>query len=146
MSAGPTRYRPCALCKGDGCAACDQAGFYLVGNEAPVAPKRTTVTGDRNARYLVCIARDGWAKDEASFLYPRWCVAASVDGKSAAFKYRNGGPEHLVKTTASKLAPDWMRALVAHVAGTGPLPLGDLVDLAESWKKARGMPRQAVLR
>lgn len=144
MSA-PLRYQPCAICRGDGCAACDQAGFFPVATATYAPVQRAAVLqADRGGRFVLAICRDGWAKADG-FCYPRWALCASNDGKLPAWKYRNGGPEHLVRTTASKHAPDWMAALAAHVAAFGPLPLGELVDLAEAWKRARGMPRQVAL-
>lgn len=134
----PLRYQPCGNCRGDGCPACEGAGFFPVGPGVPAPRKLPTPTASRTGRYLLCIARDGWAKDDAGFCYPRWCLAASADGKRPAFRYRNGGPEHLVPTTAAKVAPAWMLRLVAEVRE--PLPLAELADMAAAWKAARGMP------
>ena len=140
MSAGPTRYRPCALCKGDGCAGCEGQGFYEVTDPTPVHSRPLARVGrlDPHGSYRVAVAQDGWAKSSDGWLYRRWVVVASTDGRTSAARYANGGPVALVRSTAAKVAPDWMLAFVASVPA--PMPLAELTALAEAWKKHRCRP------
>lgn len=90
-------------------------------------------------RYLATIARDGWARAD-DFTYPRWALCHSADGVRPAARYKNGGPVHLVRTTAAKDAPAWMRAFVAEVRNLGGLELEELTRMADEWKRHRGRP------
>ena len=138
----PTRYAPCAICRGDGCAACDGAGFHLATpgwfprpKPAPVAPVAAPVGGWR-----LVIARDGTAatgQAEDRWTFGRWALSLSADGVKPARRYRNGGPVSVVKPVSGKHAPEWMARAVAYVAAVGGVSEGEAATVAEWYRTHR---------
>jgi hypothetical protein len=84
--------------------------------------------------YFLTIAQDGWTLG-ADWRYPRWALCASTDGRTPAFRYRNGGPRALTRPSASKESPQWQRRAVAYVHAAGGLPLSELETVVE-WFRA----------
>lgn len=70
-------------------------------------------------RYLLAICRDGYARADDGFVYPRWALCLSVDGVRPVRRYRNGGPEHVRRTSAMKHPPDWQRRAVEYARADG---------------------------
>ena len=137
----PTRYAPCAICRGDGCAACDNAGFHRV---TPAwfptqRPSHTPVTAPPGG-WRLCIARDGTAATgdgEDRWTFPRWALCLSADGVRPARRYRNGGPVGVVKAVSGKRAPEWMARAVAYVATVGGIAESDAATVAEWYRTHR---------
>lgn len=86
--------------------------------------------------YLV-ILRDGWAKADDGFVYPRWAICASLDGERPVKRYRNGGPVALLRTTATKVAPDWLHRAVGFARTFGGVPEGKAAEVAEWYRRNR---------
>ena len=135
------RYRPCGCAGNDAeCGTCFGTGSYRVASEYVAPVKAPKAANSYDGRYFVAILTDGWAKDESGFLYRRWAVCHSHDGLTPAARYKNRGPVALTKTTAAKVAPQWMAALAAYVKGEGGLSLDALTLVAAQFKSARGFP------
>lgn len=136
------RYRPCGCAGNDAeCGTCFGTGSYRVATEYVAPVKAPKVANSYDGRFQVAICRDGWAKPADGFLYPRWVVAHSHDGKLPAARYKNGGPVHLIRSTAMKAAPLWMATFAAYVANEGGLSCDELTRLAPMFRAARGVPR-----
>lgn len=86
--------------------------------------------------YQLCIARDGWAKT-SEWAYPRWALCSSLDGRTPALRYRNGGPRALTRATAAREAPLWQHRAVNYVRSVGGLPLADLEAVVEWFRTHR---------
>lgn len=150
----PLRYRPCAVCRGDGCAACDGAGSYPVAEEwlappRPTAP-RAPVLPHAGALYLVS-APDGWASWGDTGRDDRWCrrrwaLCPSADGRTPLERWRNGGPKGLGRTSSGERAPAWHDRAARFVRAAGGLPMAALPYVAEWFRSHRiGAPDLALV-
>lgn len=147
MTAQPTRYAPCAICRGDGCCACDQAGFYAVGPtwQPPARAVRAPVARPLGG-WQLAICRDGTAatgEGDDRWTYPRWALSLSADGKSPARRYRNGGPVGVLRAVSGKRPPEWMSRAVAHVAAVGGVTEEEAATVA-AWYRSHRVGRFAA--
>lgn len=136
------RYQPCAYCRGDGCPACDGAGFHAVlaaffapPKPPPPAPVAVPVSG-----WLLTIARDGTAATGAGddrWTFARWALSLSPDGCKVARRYRNGGPVSIVKPVSGKRPPEWMARAVRYVAAVGGVAEADAAAIADWYRRNR---------
>jgi hypothetical protein len=129
----------CACGGAPDCETCFGTG-YLRPSAPAGRPARGGAAPSFEGRFLVAICRDGWAKADG-FVYPRWVVAHSFDGAAPAARFRNGGPVHLVRSSAMRTAPGWMATFRDYVAGEGGLTCEELTRLAPMFRAARGVPR-----
>lgn len=142
MVTAPLRYSPCSACHGDGCPACDGAGFFptATADYTPTILHRPAVLAHAGP-LLLCSARDGWATADrgtaSEWRYPRWALCASSDGRVPLRKYRNGGPVGLSKAVAGKVAPLWHTRAIGFVASCGGLPMAALPMVAEWFRSNR---------
>lgn len=79
--------------------------------------------------FQLIIARDGYARS-GGFCYPRWALCPSLDGRTPARRYSNGGPVAIVRPVAGKAAPAWQDRAVGFVRFCGGLPLSELEAVA----------------
>jgi hypothetical protein len=123
----------CYLCGGDGYFAAPAPSAPVA---APVKPVSVPLaTGEL---FHLAIARDGWAKDDAGFVYPRWVVCLSRDGSTPASRYRNGGPKSVGgRSSAMKVAPDWQRRAVGYVAAIGGVTAEEAGTVADWYRRNR---------
>lgn len=138
----PARYQPCAICRGDGCAACDGAGFHLATpgwftrpKPAPVAPVAAPASG-----WQLVIARDGTAatgEADDRWTFGRWALALSADGVKVARRWRNGGPQSVIKPVSGKRPPEWMARAVAYVAAVGGVSEAEAATVADWYRRNR---------
>ncbi|MBM4394043.1 MAG: hypothetical protein FJ090_23190 [Deltaproteobacteria bacterium] len=86
--------------------------------------------------YLV-ILRDGWAKADDGFVYPRWALCSSLDGDRPVRRYRNGGPVALLRTSAMRAAPDWQARAAAFARAFGGVPADLAAEVADWYRHHR---------
>ncbi len=142
MTAGPIAYTPCTGCDGDGCAACDGAGYFAAFEPSPVVRAPHTAPSLPHAGPMkLTIATDGWAVrnrgTDDEHCDRRWAVCASVDGATPHRRYRNGGPVAVVRPCSGKEPPHWMRRAVSYVDRCGGLPLAVLPYVAQWFREHR---------
>lgn len=136
------RYTPCSLCRGDGCPACDGAGFHVAGPawfRTPAPPKPAPVAAPAGG-WLLVVARDGTAATGAGddrWTFARWALALSADGSRVARRYRNGGPVGVIKPVSGKRPPEWMARAARFVASIGGIPEDRAPEVAEWFRTHR---------
>jgi hypothetical protein len=130
----------CAICTGNGCAACDYVGTiapvaawsYRRTSSAPVAPV---------ARGLLAICRDGTASNGATgddrWTFPRWVLCLSPDGVKPAARFRNGGPRGVHRPVTGKRPPEWMARAAAYARAVGGVSAEEGAAVAEWYRTHR---------
>lgn len=140
MTAPLTRL-PCAICDGEGCAACDGLGHFLHAPRWTYRPPSAPAPTALGATCYLAICRDGTAVSgrgtDEEWRFARWAICESADGKNPARRYRNGGPVGLRRPVAGKSAPEWMNRACRYARAIGGVRREEAATVAEWYRTHR---------